>query len=464
MDEAMNATERLGAFVARSAAAHVSPAIRSKAAICLIDALGLAVAARHEATAVAARAAVTPVADGPGTARLWANGSRAVLSEAVLANGVAVHAHFQDDTDHESWSHPGSLIVPVAASLGETADAPLRTVLAAIGAGYATMKWLGAGETVARGLIGRGLRTSPTFGTVGAAAAAAAGLGLDRIQATNAIAIAACTTGGTLEPVRSGSDEWRLQNGRAAQGGLVAAQLAQHGVLGAPDALEGPKGLLRALAGLDSTPDGWRSDPDPETLIGIMAKPFATLGDNMPAVMAAQLLHRDALDLSNVRGVVVTIWRPYSEYPGTSFKGPFVRTVQTQASTAFAAAAMLVYGELGYEMGIDRRDDPGILALVERTTVMPDDVGGPLDATVELEMADGSRHRRTAGEAERTLIFQDEPRARDVLEERLSRAGFEAGSGRALAAEVFASAAGDGSLPIRAVIDRFTAHPRGSRP
>src|SRR6202043_2602447 len=111
-------------------------------------------------------------------------------------------------------------------------------------------------------------------------------LGLDPAKATHAVAIAACTTGGTLEPVRCGSDEWRVQNGRAAHGGLVAAELAARGVQGAPDALEGPKGLLRSLAGLDRTPDEWLGAPASETMLGIMAKPFATLGDNMSAVIA----------------------------------------------------------------------------------------------------------------------------------------------------------------------------------
>jgi 2-methylcitrate dehydratase PrpD len=463
MANGANATSRLGAFVARSADARLSPAIASKAAICLLDALGLAIVARDESTATAARAMTTPVGNGPGTACLWADGARAVLSEAVLANGVAVHAHFQDDTEHDSWSHPGSLISPVAISLGEATDASLRTVLNALVAGYATMKWLGAGETVSRGLIGRGIRTSPTLGTIGAAAAAAVCLGLDAVRATNAVAIAACTTGGTLEPVRCGSDEWRVQNGRAAHGGLVAAQLAAKGVLGAPDALEGPKGLLKSLAGLAESPAQWRSDPDPAAMIDIMAKPFATLGDNMSAVVAARLVHGDNIDLSEVKSITVAIWRPYTEYPGTSFKGPFERAVQTQASTAFATAAMLAYGELGYEVGVERRHDPRIVALIAKTTVVPDDVGNHLDASVELEMNDGTRHRRTARESPRTLIFQDEPRATDVFEERVSKAGFAAGWGRALATEVFASAAGEGRLPIRTVIDRLTGIDKGNK-
>jgi 2-methylcitrate dehydratase PrpD len=452
---AMNATSRLGAFTAAAATTSLAPDVATKAAICLLDSLGLALAARDEPTAAAARSMTTHVPQGARTARIWADGKHAVLSEAVLANGVAVHAHFQDDTDHDSWTHPGSLISPVAVSLGETLDAPLGTVLKALTTGYATLKWLGAGEAVARGLIGRGVRTSPTFGTIGAAAAGAVLLGLDAAMATHAIAIAACTTGSTLEPVRCGSDEWRVQNGRAAHGGLIAAELAGRGVQGAPDALEGPKGLLRSLAGLDQAPDQWLRAPDAATMTGIMAKPFATLGDNMSAVLAAHAVHRDHIDLSRVKRITVTIWRPYTEYPGTSFKGPFARTVQTQASTAFAVAAMLRYGRLDYDMGVEHRHDPEIMTLVEKTTVEPDDIGTHLDATVELEMQDGTRHRRSSREAPDVLVFQDEARAAEVFESRLTGAGLPAAEARSLAADILASACNGGSIPIRTVLDRL---------
>ncbi|MCA1454214.1 MmgE/PrpD family protein [Bradyrhizobium sp. BRP22] len=453
----INATTRLGAFAASAAEAELPVEIAVKAAICLLDSLGLGLVSRDEPTATAARAITTDVAPGPRSARIWANGKHVPLSEAVLANGIAVHAHFQDDTDHDSWTHPGSLISPVAVCLGEACDASLRVVLNALTAGYATLKWLGAGETVARGLIGRGVRTSPTFGTIAAAATGAAALGLDPSRATNAVAIAASTTGGTLEPVRCGSDEWRVQNGRAAHGGYIAAELAARGVQGALDALEGPKGFLRSLAGLDHTPEAWLKNPDPATMLGVMAKPFATLGDNMSAVIAAKLLHGDGIDLAHAKQITVTIWRPYTEYPGTSFKGPFTSIVQTQASTAFAVAAMLRYDRLDYEMGAEHQRDPQILTLVEKTTVLPDDVGTHLDATVEIEMDDGGRYRRTAREAPRMLVFQDEARATEVFEARMARLGFPSGAASRLAADVLASARNGGTMPIRVLLDRMTS-------
>src|SRR5881396_1865981 len=117
--EQMNATERLGTFVARSVDQPLAPKVAERAAACMLDVVALTLMARKERTYLAMRAAVTPVAAGPGTARIWTDGTVAVLSEAVTANALGAHAHFHDDSDHPSWSHPGSLIVPLAISLGE---------------------------------------------------------------------------------------------------------------------------------------------------------------------------------------------------------------------------------------------------------------------------------------------------------------------------------------------------------
>lgn len=429
------ASQTLGDYLSGFTARELDRDIREKALICLIDTLGLSLSARTEPTA---RAAVA-LSDnqGGGSATAWISGARLSASDAAFANGVAAHAHFQDDTDHDSWTHPGSLVPPAIVALGEKQGASLDAVLAALVAGYSTINWLGRNEVVARKLIGRGFRTSPTFGTIGAAAGSAALLGLGAAGAASAVSIAASTTGGTLEPVRAGSDEWRVQNGRAAQGGLIAACLASEGVTGAPQALDGPKGFLSTVAGMDATPDVWGTPPDPAIMRTIMAKPYATLGDNMPAAMAAQKLHDEGVDLAAIEAIEVTLWEPYTAYPGTNFKGPYERQVQTQASTAFAVGAMLSQGDITYDMGNTMRDDPAILGLVEKTTVVPDAVGGALDSKVTLLLKDGSRREAHSSQMPRELIFQNPERALKVFEARLSRLGASAGAARALGERLF---------------------------
>lgn len=443
----------LGDYLAGLRTRPLDADIREKALMCLIDTLGLSLSARSEPTTLAVLALSHDLGAGSAkAATAWASGARLPASEAAFANGVAAHAHFQDDTDHDSWTHPGSLVPPAVVALAERDGASLEATLRGLIAGYSTINWLGREEVVARKLIARGFRTSPTLGTIAAAAGSAVLLGLDAAKAGSAVSIAASTTGGTLEPVRAGADEWRVQNGRAAQGGLIAACLAAAGVTGAPQALDGPKGFLATLAGMAETPEVWASPPDPAAMRGIMCKPYATLGDNMPAAMAAQKLHQEGVDPARITAIEVTLWEPYTNYPGTNFKGPYERLVQTQASTAFAVSTMLTQGDITYDMGNTLRNDPAILALVAKTTVIPDAVGGALDSRVTVTLDDGSQRQAHSSEMPRDLIFLTRARTTDVFEARMARLGAKPGAARALADALFDSLDQAATRPIGTVL------------
>ncbi len=444
----MNATARLGTFLASYARTPLPPDIRARAAGCLIDTLGIALGARDEATAQAVAGLSGRTVDG-SNARQWIDRRPVSLADAVIANTVLAHAHFHDDSCHSSWTHPGSLIVPLAVALGEAAEASVDDVLKSLVAGYVTLAWLGADEAVARPLIRRGFRGSPAFGTIGAAATAAVALGLAAEAATHAIAIAATTTGGILEPVRAGSDEWRLQNARAAHGGLFAALAARAGVRGAPNALEGDRGFLRAFAGLEQAPAAWSEPPDPHAMHHAMAKPYATLGDNMAPTIAAKIAHGEGIDPSRIEAVEVTIWRPYIEYPGVAFKGPFDTVIQALASAPFSVAAMLVHGRLGFDIPDRLRRDPTILRIADLVQLEPHD-GEYLDAEIAVTLTDGRVVNGAASRAPRTWIFQDRATATEIFEQRLTTLGRDAASASTLATEIFET-----SPPIGEILDRL---------
>jgi len=456
------AGEILGNYLGSFHTVELADDIREKALICLIDALGLALSARTEPTSRAALSLSTVLPAGStGAATAWVSGDRLSATEAAFANGVATHAHFQDDTDHESWTHPGSLVPPAIVALAEKQGASLEAVLRALVAGYSVINWLGREEVVARKLIARGFRTSPTFGTIAAAAGSAVILGLDPARAASAVSIAASTTGGTLEPVRSGADEWRVQNGRAAQGGLIAACLAEEGVIGAPQALDGPKGFLATIAGMNETPDVWSVPPDPGIMRRLQAKPYATLGDNMAAATAAQKLHQDGIDAGEIADIQVTLWEPFTVYPGTNFKGPYERMVQTQASTAFAVGTMLSRGDITYEMGNTLRQDPLILDLVAKTTVVPDAINGALDSLITVTMKDGSKRQAHSRDMPDELVFQDRSRSLAVFERRMREMGAAPGAATAVGEKLFGDLETGASRPVADVLQDVFALVRG---
>lgn len=447
-------TKALGSFIANAGHLDLPSTVADKAAFCLLDAIGLAAIAHEEATYVAARSLVSDLpSDYRNAARLWGDGAKVTGADATLVNAIAVHSQFHDDSDNASWTHPGSFVVPAAVAAAEIGDTSLSELLSAIAIGYSAVEWLGADERIARALIERGIRTSPTLGTIAAAAAVAAILKLDQAQATSAIGMAASITGGVLEPVGSGTDEWRLQNAHAARGGLIAAQLAAKGVLGAPAGLEGKKGLVRSLAGLDEIPPEWSNPPRIEAIVDVCAKPHATLGDNISVVLAANLARAQLDDIATIKRVTIKVWRHYAEYPGTSFKGPFQTVVQALASMTFCTAGMLVHGALEYDIPLSHREDPRILSLLPMIEIEPDDDGGPYDATVTIDLADGRQIVTEARDAPRTLLFHDRPTSRDLIERRLTSAGVSSGTGHRLADAAFGSVDGDRPISARAFLD-----------
>jgi 2-methylcitrate dehydratase PrpD len=447
------AAARLGSFIAARAGKQLSPMVADKAGVHLLDALGVGLLGADEPTAQAVAAIALDVPAGPGTARLWSGGRSAAATEAIMANAVAVHAQFHDDSEHSSWSHPGSFVVPVAICGADALRESLELVMRAVAAGYAAVAWVGAHERVARAMIGRGVRTSPTLGTIAAAATGAVLLRLGAEQATHAVAMAASMTGGTLEPVRCGSDEWRLQNANAAVGGWRCAQLAARGVRGATFALEGPKGLAMAMAGLIEMPPEWLEEPDGDAILHSYVKPFATLGDNMAAARAAKLLHAQGVDADSIERVTVGIWEPYTQYPGTSHRGPFETPVQALASTVFAVATLLIYGELEYDKASEHREDPRILELVKRIEIVAAEDATHLDASVSIQTRDGRHRQSRASEAPLTWLYPTPETASATFLERLRTSGHDTAATRQMAANVFGTQDRRQALSVRRWLD-----------
>ena len=118
------AAARLGRYASSLTSAPLADKVEEKAATCLLDGLALGIAAVSDPTTTALLCSPL-IAKDPGSCSLWPSGTRVSLGDAVAVNGFAVHARFQDDCDMTSWSHPGSLILPAAISVGESVGASL---------------------------------------------------------------------------------------------------------------------------------------------------------------------------------------------------------------------------------------------------------------------------------------------------------------------------------------------------
>ena len=241
-----HATRDLASFAARTGFTDIPSEVIERIKLSLIDGLGVCL---HGATLPWTRKVCEQVVEegGKPLASIWGSGHRTSPTNAVLVNSTAGHAFEMDDIHKESIVHPNSLAVPVALALAE-ADPSItgRDIATALAVGYEVGLRIGNAATTS--LFLNGFHPQGTSGAFVAAATAGKMLRLDAGQMQNALGIAGSMAAG-LMAAQEGAMVKRLHAGRAAQGGLLAAQLAKRGFTGISDVVEaGYGGFLSSFS------------------------------------------------------------------------------------------------------------------------------------------------------------------------------------------------------------------------
>ncbi|MPZ45590.1 MAG: hypothetical protein GEV05_19805 [Betaproteobacteria bacterium] len=168
---------------------------------------------------------------------------------AALANGTFANAFEQDNSYYpQAGAHSGSPLVPPVLAMCEETGADGKTALAAFVAACEVNYRIGEaahhGETSPEPL---GFHAPALAGTYGAAVAAGRVLNLDASAMAHALGIAGSLSSGILALTKSkqGGMVKRLHLGRAAESGVLAAQLAALGHTGPETVLEGQFGYLQ---------------------------------------------------------------------------------------------------------------------------------------------------------------------------------------------------------------------------
>ena len=269
----------LSAFIAGSQS-HSAPAeVIDAARLCLADWLAVAVGARDEEAGRVVRATVAGWNSHGRSTVLF--GRPAAAPMAALANGTLAHCLDFDDTYVPGITHTSAPVWAAVLAAGQAHDADARMMLEAFVTGFEVSARAGFG--LGQGLTSRGLHSTGVFGRIGAAAATAKLLGLDAGRAAHALATAATQASGLAGSF--GTMAKPFHAGKAAMDGVLSAELAASGFVGAPSLLE-PGGLDRALIQDGSlafkTPEfnGWE-------ILNNSFKPYAACHLVHPAVDAA---------------------------------------------------------------------------------------------------------------------------------------------------------------------------------
>lgn len=356
---------RLASFVANLELKNVPPDVVEKANRCLLYGLGIGLCSFSTPFApVAAQAAERIHPECNSGTTIWFSGRKSSIHAAVVANAALLHGRCQEDSC--GTAHLGVVVIPLLLALLETRGISSDRLLPAMIAGYEIGGHLEA--ALAKQTLASGFRASPLYGTLAAATSVSKLLDLPVEAIRSALVHAAAFTGGTLQSIGEGSDEWRYQVGISAGAGLTAAELARAGAKGALHGFEGRQGFTQAFARTDAPASLCEQLGSEWAIRRVTFKPYPICEHNQSVVTAALWL-RDRVAHDQIEHVDIHI-DPYM-IPGMQFQGPFSRVAETLMSTSFCAAAALACGRVDMAE-LQAFDDPAILGLVRKMAIVSD--------------------------------------------------------------------------------------------
>jgi 2-methylcitrate dehydratase PrpD len=265
-ETAPSAADRLATYAAGLDYADLQAPIVAAAKICLIDAAACSIFGADLPWSRTI-AGVIAASGSAGACAVPGFDHRLDPRQAALALGAFAHAFELDSLRKPgAGAHPGATVALPAFAVAQAERRSGRDLVTAIVAGCEVSFRIGAATLHTPEL--EGFHAPGIVGPFGAATASGKLLALSPNELAYAFGIAGSCTGGLLAFARSGQGGMvkRLHLGRAAESGVLAAQLASRGYDGPRTVLEGEFGVL----------DSFCSKSDPERLTARLGTFFET--------------------------------------------------------------------------------------------------------------------------------------------------------------------------------------------
>lgn len=381
-------TALIARFAAESNFSAMPAAVVAHAKNSFLDALGITLAGAVEpAGRIVAKHAAR--SGGIGEASVFCCQLKVPATSAARVNGTCAHAVGFSDFSVPALMHPSVAILPAVWAVGESRRASGEDVLGAYVTGVEVSCKIARALTPE--FTQRGFHPCAVVGTFGAVIAAGKLLGLDAEGLSRALGIAGVRAGGIKVSLGSMAKAYAV--GNAAEGGVAAAELAELGLTGPDNVLEGQDGFfatfgngLDAAAAAASLGAPWEFESP-----GITIKPYPACTRSHPAIDAAlEVYAQPGFDSSDVESVqcdvtpeVLQVVRVYS--PRNPMEAKF--------SLPFCMAAALTDGCIGMDaFTVEKLSAPPVRSLMQR--VQPSAVDalrsrGPFAAEVAVRLKSG---------------------------------------------------------------------------
>ena len=279
-----------------------------------------------------------------------AYGFKCPAPNAAQVNGTMIHALDYDDGHQTALVHIGCVTVSTALAVAERmGKVSGKELITAIALGGDFMARLGLASKPGSSALASGWHPTTLFGFLGSAAIAGRIMGLDEEKMINALGLAYHQCGGAGSGVADGALAKRMGPGLAAKAGITAAFMAERGITGERDPLEGRTGLFKTYMGGDYDPKMLTADLGKRfEVINIGDKPYPCCGLTHACIDAAlALVTGNKITLDEIKNVTVyggdTIYG--LSQPPEIKKAP--RTIiDAQFSVPWVVATALVKGKV----------------------------------------------------------------------------------------------------------------------
>ena len=392
--DAHTVSETLCQWLAGLDPAHIPGGVQDAVIDTVIDVAGLAVAARKTDYLEAVQGSWG--GDGPCTALGHGGGFDA--AGAAMINGTAAHGEDFDNTFEGCPVHSGAVVVPAVLAAAERNGLGGDRALAGIAAGIEVMCRLGL--VAGTHIHSAGFHPTAVLGTIGAASGVGVALGLPARALVDALGVSGSMSSGIIEYLADGTWTKRMHAGWAAQSGLRAALLGQHGFTGPRTVFEGEHGFFSGFAPaldpdfaplLDGLGESWETER-------LAFKPFACGTMTQPYIDCAIELKGRGIAANDITEITCEaaertlhrLWEPLAEKqrPPSPYGAKF--------SSPYCVAVGFLDGDAGLAQFTDARiTDSGVLGLAAKVRYRVDpDNEYPANYTGHLKatLKDGTVH------------------------------------------------------------------------
>ncbi|SHI12632.1 2-methylcitrate dehydratase PrpD [Sporobacter termitidis DSM 10068] len=385
----------------------------------VLDLIGVAAGGYGQAGAREVRELAVEWGGAP-QATIFGCGAKVPAPNAAQANATMVHSLDFDDVHEAAVMHPGVVTIPTSLAVAEyMGGLSGRDFIRAVAVGGDMISRMGLATRPGDDIHQYGWHFTTLNGFMTAAAVAGWIMGLDEERLVSAIGIGYHQSCGNGQAVKDGVLTKRLGPGFAVRGGIQAAMLAQKGVTGARNALEGVQGYYKVYHGGCYSQEiltgglGKRFESE-----NISIKPYPCCRGTHPTIDATLVLVREH-DIAVEEVDHIKIWAGKGTLGLLALplevKARPRNFVDSQFSLVWGCAAAIAKKRVTLSCYTEAAiKDPEILAAAAKVAVEHEpkfDTGGLEPVYIEITMKDGTVYKKlmetATGSPEKPAAFDE---------------------------------------------------------